>query len=124
MQLETVQDHWNFFKILCTQELVDANKNVSEYPIQDSLIFATTILDCIAGDPYEVTIDIENLSLLESMQIVALAQISLVDLPSIQRLMKRAHNIRVKYRRRIEKSGWEEKEVIKALYKVDLAPKK
>jgi hypothetical protein len=120
MHLETPQDHRKFFKTLCTEWLKEANATIPQYPIQDSLVFATTILDCVAHEPYEVTFDIENLTLLQSMKIVALAQISLVDLPSIQRLIKRAHNIRVRYRKRIEMSGWEEKDIIRVISELDL----
>jgi hypothetical protein len=69
----------------------------------------------VAREPYEVTIDIENLNQIQAMQLIALAQFSLVDLPSIERLIKRSRNMRVKYRKRIDLSGWEEREVIRVL---------
>lgn len=115
MQLETPQDHREFFKALCTNGLACANKTIKNYPIQDSLEFARIIMDCVAHDPYEVAFDFQDMSLLQSMQMVAIAQLSLADLPSIQRLIKRANNIRVRYRKRIEKSGWEEKIIINKL---------
>lgn len=120
MQLETIQDHRDFFKTLCVEWLEETKKNIADYPIQDSLEFATIILDCVAREPYEVTMDIDNLTQLESMQLVALAQISLADLPSIERLIKRSRNMRVKYRKRIDLSGWEEREIIKRLESEDI----
>ena len=72
-------------------------------------------MDCMAREPYEYTIDYKTLTLFQSMQLIALTQISLADLPSIERLIKRSKNMRVKYRRRIEKSGWEEIPVLRLL---------
>lgn len=114
-KLQTIQDHRNFFKTLCVEWLEETKKTIADYPLQDSLEFATVILDAVAREPYEVTIDIENLNQIQAMQLIALAQFSLVDLPSIERLIKRSRNMRVKYRKRIDLSGWEEREVIRVL---------
>jgi hypothetical protein len=69
----------------------------------------------MARDVYEYTVDYKNLSLLQSMQMVALAQLALVDIPSIQRLKKRSTNIRERYHKRIKYSGRKEQPLIRRL---------
>lgn len=118
--LETIQDHRNYFKNQCTQGLQQANTSIDNFPVSGPIAFATIILDSIARHPYEVTIDIDDLTLLQSMKLVALAEICLLDLPSMLRVQVRSQNMRRKYRTRIEKSGWKEKVVLRVLGEEDL----